>query len=347
MDKGLRFEKIVGTGGIGIGMLFLSDKMETLGRNKSRPVTLSTAKDYCKQHIVFYYLSTFTKGIARVFPIGFVGNDVQGRNLISEMDREGMDVSYVGICTDEATMISICLQYPDKEGCNITAVNNASAHVTVGYVQKCMRKIGIDENTIVAAIPEVSIESRIAMLRMGKQKQAFNVLSVPVAEANEFLRQNIFIDCDLLALNEEEGQTILGRNLRDHELVSQLYSFLTEMNPEIQLLVTCGSRGAYSAAKGGIEHIPPLRAKVINTTGSGDAFLGGTLAGLTRGLSLQKQRNDRYFGETLLESAAELGALCAGMAVETEDSIAFNVTPESVKKKIVESNWEMGPRFIN
>ena len=347
MDLDMRFENIVGTGGIGIGMLFHSDIMETLGRSESRPVTLSNAKDFCKLHIVFYYLSTFTKGTARVFPIGFVGNDIHGRNLIAEMQREGMDVNYLGVSPDEATMISICLQYPDKEGCNFTAVNNATIHVTAEYVQNCMVKIGIDKKSIVAAIPEVSIESRVAMLRMGKEKQAFNVLSVPVAEADEFLRQNIFLDCDLLAVNEEEGQAILGRNLREKKLVSRLFSFLSNMNPEIQLLVTCGSKGAYSAVKSGMEYIPPLRAKVINTTGAGDAFLGGTLAGLTRGLPLQKHRNDQYFGETMLESAAEIGALCAGMAVESEDSIAFHVTPESVKKKIVDSYWEMRPWFIS
>jgi sugar/nucleoside kinase (ribokinase family) len=347
MDLGTGFEKIVGTGGIGYGMLFHSDTMETLGRSESRPVTLSNAKDYCKQQIVFYYVSTFTKGTAQVFPIGFVGNDVQGRNLIAEMEREGMDVSYIGISPDKATMISICLQYPDKEGCNFTAVNNATTRVTADFVQKCMEKIGIDQKTIVAAIPEVSIESRVAMLRLGKEKGAFNVLSIPVAEADEFLRLNIFVDCDLLAVNEAEGQAILGRNLKGEQLTSRLFSTLSKMNPEIRLLVTCGSKGAYSAVKGSIEFIPPLMAKVINTTGAGDAFLGGTLAGLTRGLPLQKHRNDQYFGETMLESAAELGALCAGMAVETEDSIAFHVTPQSVKEKISGSHWEAAPCFIS
>lgn len=185
------------------------------------------------------------------------------------------------------------------------------------------------------------------MLRLGKEKEAFNVLSVPAAEANEFLRKNIFMDCDMLVVNEEEGQAILGRSLREKQLVSRLFSILSKMYPEIRLLVTCGSKGAYSAEKGVIEYIPPLRAKVINTTGAGDAFLGGTLAGLTRGLPLQKLRNDQYFGETILESAAELGALCAGMAVETEDSIAFLVTPESVKEKILDSYWEVKPWFIS
>jgi ribokinase len=345
MEKDNGFNKIVGIGGIGIGMLFLSDKMETLGRNESRPVKLSRAKDYCKLHIVFYYLSTFIKETARVFPIGFVGDDLPGHNLIAEMKREGMDISYIGICADDATMISICLQYPDKEGCNFTAINNATRRVTPEYVEKCVETIGIDQRTIVVAIPEVSIESRIALLRKGKTKRAFTVLAVSAAESEDFVQQNVFMDCDLLAINEEEGQALRRSHLYGKELVSQLYSFLNFQNPNIQLLVTCGSIGAYSATKRGIEYIPPLKTKAINTAGAGDAFLGGTLAGIAKGLPLQKHRNDSFLGETLLESAAELGALCAGLSVETEDSIALNVTPEFVKMIISDNHWEMRSLF--
>jgi sugar/nucleoside kinase (ribokinase family) len=327
-------------------MLFQSEEMSTLGRSESRSVILSRAKDYCKLHIVFYYLASITKETTQIFPIGYVGDDHTGHNLIAELEREGMNVSCVGISSDEATMISICLQYPDKEGCNFTAVNNATRDVTAEYVEMCMEKIGIDERTIVAALPEVSIESRTTILRIGKAKKAFTVLAVTASEAKEFVRQNSFMDCDLLAVNEEEAQAISGSNLKGKELVSQLHSFLSIQNSEIQILVTCGHRGAYSATRIGIEYIPPLKARVVNTAGAGDAFLGGTLAGIIQGLPLQKRRNDTYFGETMLESAAELGGLCAGMAVETEDSIAFQVTPESIKKKIVDSHWEAGARFI-
>jgi sugar/nucleoside kinase (ribokinase family) len=346
MENGSRFNTIIGTGGIGVGMLFLSDKMEILGRNESRPVILSRAKDYCKLHIVFYYVSTLTQKHANVFPIGFVGDDISGHNLLAEMDREGMDVKYVGVSAGQATMVSICLQYPDKEGCNFTAMNNATVYVTPEYVQKCMGELNIDKRTIVVALPEVSVESRIAILRLGKANHAFTVLAITAAEVREFLKENVFIVSDLLAVNEGEGQAVLGRTLEGKALISQLHSFLSGLNPNIQILVTCGSKGAWTATKDGIEYIPPLKATVINTAGAGDAFLGGTLAGLTRGLPLQKHRNDNFFGETSLESAAELGALCAGMSVETEDSIAFHVTLENIKKRIVDNYWVMEPGFI-
>ena len=341
MANRTRYNKIVGTGGIGVGMLFHSETMETLGRSESRMVVLSDAKDFCKQHIVFYYATVLAKSFSEIYPIGFVGDDANGRNLIAEMQRVGMNTKFVGTCKDKPTMLSICLQYPDKDGCNFTAKNNASVYVTPEYVDDCLEQIHIDSKTIIAAIPEVSTESRIAMLKKGRNGQAYNVLSVPSAEAKDFL--NTFSMVDLLAVNEEEAQAILQCDIEGKELITALYQMLSKENPRISLLVTCGRRGAYSATEGIIEFIPPLPGNAINTTGAGDAFLGGTLAGIANGLKLQKGHSDRYFGETMLKSAAELGALCAGMAVETEDSIAIEVTPDAIRNRVKNNGWNVIP----
>ena len=72
----------------------------------------------------------------------------------------------------------------------------------------------------------------------------------------------------------------------------------------------------------------------MNTTGAGDACLGGTLAGLIQGLPLQKGRNDKKFGETPLQSAVELGAVCAGMAIELNDTIVVDINLDRIREKI-------------
>lgn len=64
------------------------------------------------------------------------------------------------------------------------------------------------------------------------------------------------------------------------------------------------------------------------------------------GLPLQKGREDERFGETRLSSAAELGTLCAGMAVESEDSIASHVDYESICNKIKIGGMEGETWFI-
>jgi sugar/nucleoside kinase (ribokinase family) len=335
-----RFGAIVGAGGIGAGMLFLSEKAETLGRSESRPVVLSRAKDYCKQHIVLHYAAVLARGVARTIPIGAVGSDAPGLDLLALMGKAGMETDYIDVSESDVTMLSVCLQYPDKESCNITATNNAARRVTPEYLRSCMERIGIDAGTIVVALPEIPVESRCAMLKAGKDKNAFTALSIAVAEASAFLGSGILSCGDLLAVNEEEARALLGVARSGRDLAGSLHSFLSGFNPGILLLMTCGKNGAYTADRGYVEYIPSLPVEVVSTAGAGDAFLGGALAGLALGLPFQKRRSDERFGETRLESAAELGALCAGMSVEVEDSIAFHVNRESVQKRIRDNGWE-------
>ncbi len=342
------FNKVVGTGGIGTGMLFLSIQNETLGRSESRLVELSDAKDYCKQHIVLYYTTQLLLGQAAVFPIGYVGADAMGEALLKDLKEIGMQTEYVGKSTAYGTMLSICLQYPDKEGCNFTATNNATQCVTPSYIRECMEQIGIDSHTAVAAIPEVSLEARKELLQIGHENKALCAASVPMAEAADFVQAGMVELCDILAVNEEEAIAMASAlALSDPSDFNALYDKLRQINPEIMLLITLGKNGALTFYNGNTEKVPPLATKVVNTTGAGDACLGGMLAGLICGYPFQKGCDDRTFGETKLCSAVELGTLCAGIAVGFEDSIARFVTRENlegyIQEKGWETNWQFGP----
>lgn len=341
----MEFNKIIATGGIGKGMLFLSDRQETLGRSESRLVTLSPAKDYCKQQIVLYYAASLRKDALTVYPIGYVGADESGSASIEEMRLQGMDVTYIAQSPKLSTTISICLQYPDKETCNFTVDNSASGLVTPEYIVSAMEKIGVDEKSIVCAIPEVPAASRAEMMKNGKGKGALTVLSVPASEAGVFEGANVYEHVDILAVNMEEAQAVAGSSKTGKELIEELADKLRKENPGISILMTCGGEGAYTLEGERIEKVPPLRASALNTTGAGDAFLGGTLAGIARGMKLQKGHNDPVFGDTPLASAPELGTICAGMAVECEDSIAFHVSPFTIREKIRKNKWRTGKQF--
>lgn len=341
----MTYDKIIATGGIGTGMLFLSGQQETLGRSESRSVTLSPAKDYCKQQIVLYYTAALLRETIPVYPIGCVGNDSMGDSILEEMRRQGMDVTYISQSPDVPTTISVCLQYPDRETCNFTADNSASGLVTPEYILRAMEDIGVDEKSIVCAVPEIPVDSRAAMMKEAKRRGALTVLSVPVSEAEEFAQRSIYRYVDILAVNMEEAQAAAGSRSEGRELLLELSKLLCSLNPHLAILMTCGKEGAYTFAGQTAEKVPPLLCSALNTTGAGDAFLGGTLAGLARGMKLQKGCEDRSFGESELKSAPELGTICAGMAVECEDSIAFHVGPETIREMIQNRGWKADVRF--
>lgn len=341
----MKFDKIIGTGGIGVGMLFQSHQTETLGRSESRAVSLSTAKDYCKQQIVLYYSTALLNGKIPVYPIGYVGSDSSGSLIKAQMRQEGMNVDFIAQSSEHPTTISICLQYPDKETCNFTADNSASVLVTPDFILNAMREIGIDDKTIVCAIPEVPATSRAEMIKFAKEKGALTVLSVPASEAGDFMRLSVYRHVDILAVNQEEAQAIAKCKETDRKLVIRLAQVLQKLNSDIMILMTCGKEGAYTYVGNSCEKVPPLTGKVKNTTGAGDAFLGGTLAGIAYGMELQKGVDDEVFGKSPLKTAPELGTICAGMAVECEDSIAFQVTPKTIKDKIEKMGCKMEELF--
>ena len=342
----LRFNKAAGIGGIGTGILFHTGDNTTLGRSESRLAELSDAKDYCKLHIVFNYTAVLLAPLANIYPIGYVGKDANGAALLDEIRQAGMDTAYISADKNLPTMISVCLQYPDQETCNVTAANSASNLVTPEYTENCMNRIGIDASTIVAALPEVQVQSRIRMLKYGKERGAFCVLSVPESEAGEFKSAGIFGACDLLAVNVNEALALAPGKDGKKETSLRLYGYLAEFNPEIMVLVTCGKYGAYSVYNRKLEFIPNFPAVAVNTTGAGDACLGGVMAGLALGMPFQKGRDDAQFGDSPLSSAVELGTCCAGMAVETADTIAHHVNAKTINERIKQHRWKKEPWFL-
>jgi sugar/nucleoside kinase (ribokinase family) len=190
------------------------------------------------------------------------------------------------------------------------------------------------------------VRSRIHLLNYAKKKGAFCVLSIPESEAYEFKNSGVFKNCDLIAVNQKEALALAPGNDDKKETTQRLHNYLKTFNPEVMLLVTCGKYGAYTAHKETLEFVPYFPADVINTTGAGDACLGGTIAGLAMGFPFQKGRDDAEFGDSPLSSAVELGTCCAGMAVETVDTIAKLVNADSINGKIKKHNWKKEAWFL-
>jgi hypothetical protein len=63
-------------------------------------------------------------------------------------------------------------------------------------------------------------------------------------------------------------------------------------------------------------------------------------------LPFQKGVSNKSFGETPLESAVELGVICAGMAIESEDAIAKQVNTLSIRQRIKKEGWDTKSWFI-
>lgn len=324
-----KYSHIVGTGGIGSGLFFKLTGDHTLGRNESRLGSIAPFRDYCKMHIIMHYvalmLGAHPQGDFRAFPIGKVGNDDAGKLMAGEMKDCGMTMDHIATIDGTSTLFSVCFQYPDGSGGNITTGDSASSQVAPEDVDAFFEGFEMDgRDGMMLAAPEVPLDARIRLLQKGRMRGSFNAASLLVSEVDEFESKGGFETVDLLAVNIDEAKAIAGITDETFEIdriMNKCVDFLSRVNPQIMLAITAGSLGSYTFQNHFMEHTPIIETDVIATAGAGDTFLAGMLAGLSCGLPFLKGRSDAFFSETPLGSAVELGTMLAGLAVTSPHTI--------------------------
>ncbi len=201
-----RYRAVIGVGGIGSGTFFALNGDHTLGREKSRGGRFLDRRDYCKLHIISHYVHTLLGSTFSTIPIGKVGDDDVGTKLLAEMEEIGMSVQYVERCPGQQTLFSFCLIYPDGSGGNVTTDDSACSKVDASSVLKAEPEfIRLDGRGVALAAPEVPLDARRALLKLGTKYHFFRVASFTSGEMVTAMEMGILSDVDLLAINIDEA----------------------------------------------------------------------------------------------------------------------------------------------
>jgi sugar/nucleoside kinase (ribokinase family) len=319
---------MIGVGGIGTGMFFALDGDATLGRNESRPGRLLDVRDYCKLHIIAHYVAVLMRGGMGVMPIGKVGDDAAGRRLIEEMTAAGMDVRFVQTAPGLPTTLSVCFQYPDGSGGNITTGNGASASLHPRDIDSVEPVLAAHRGEFIAlAAPEFSLDCRWHMLELAGRYGGLRVAAFASAEVPEALDRGTLCHVDILSVNEDEGTAFAQQEFDAARPEAFLRTLAREVRNEadgrdLRILLSAGKAGAYACESGHWYFIPALPVEVASTAGAGDALLGGTLAGMAMGLpfAIDRPRRSALAGSRVA-SAVDLGTILAAMSVTSPHTI--------------------------
>ncbi len=317
------FRRLVGVGGIGGGMFFALEGNRTLGRNESRPGRLLDVRDYCKLHIVAHHVAVLCGADPsgdpfHVVPVGTVGADESGRRLAAEMAAVGMDVSHVREMPDRPTLFSVCFQYPDGSGGNVTSVDSAASALEEADLEHAAAPL-LGPDAIALAVPEVGLGVRRRLLELATDRGAFRVAALTSSEVPRARADGLLGLVDLLALNEDEAERLTGRRPDPDDPEPFLEALAVTLEAErarTSLIVTTGARGAFAFEEGSWAARRPPTVEVRSTAGAGDALLGGVLAGLAAGVPLLTAPEPNA-----LSSALDLGVALAALAVTSPHTI--------------------------
>ncbi len=320
---------LIGVGGIGSGLFFSLEGDRTLGRNESRPAQLLDSRDYCKLHIIAHYVAVLMGAAERsgfhVLPVGKVGDDARGRELAAEMAAVGMDTRAVEFAAGRPTALSVCFQYPDGSGGNITSSDSACAALTPDDVGRAERfLVPPPRGYIALAAPEVPLAAREHLLRRARQWGGLGVATFTSSEMDEARASGVLRFVDLLAINQDEAEALAGREIdptAPQGGLARCAEVLTGFQPQIRAVVTLGERGAFAFERGRWRRTPAVPVAPVSTAGAGDALLGAIICGLSLGAPFVAEGPEREAFGGPIESAVDLGVLLAGYKLTSRHTI--------------------------
>ncbi len=326
-----RYKALIGTGGIGSGAFFALKDNHTLGREESRAGRFLDRRDYCKLHIIEHYAQNLLGAGFPVIPVGKVGDDGPGRQMLAEMKEAGLTTEYVEVAAGEQTLYSICLVYPDGAGGNLTVENSASAKVDAACIGRVEPEFARHVGTgMTLAAPEVPMVSRAELLRLGRRHRFFNTASFTSGELRrvrtggqiaadtglvEMLRM-----VDFLAINRDEAAMLAGCSAAEpaESIAGAAVEALRSVQDDIQCSITAGHEGSWVWDGQTLSFAPAPAADVISTAGAGDAFYGGMLVGTALGLSAPESQ--------------QLATLIAAMKVTCPHTIDKSIDRDSLRE---------------
>ena len=330
----LKYGTMIGVGGIGAGQFFAIHGNRTLTREESRGGRFLDRRDYCKLHIISHYVGTLLGPQFATIPIGRLGDDEVGTRLLEEMHSAGLQLHRVRVAPGEQTLYSFCFLYPDGSGGNLTTDDSASSHVDSACV------LGAEEDFrrhraagIALAVPEVPLEARAALIRLGSDYGFLRVASFTSDEIPEVLNTDFIRELDLIALNRDEAATMCGPSpagASTEALAKRAVAQLSKTNPRLQVSITAGGQGSWSWDGRALRHVPPVSVPVQGTAGAGDAHLAGILIGLTAGLELAE--------------AQQFGTLLAAFSVTAPHTIHPGVDRQALRNLAAQSGVSLCSR---
>lgn len=232
---------------------------------------------------------------ARVAMVGCVGDDAYGSELRDGLLAEGIDCSAVEVAGGVPSGIASILV--DDAGQNaIVIVAGGNGEMSPARVERHETLLANAEVVIVQLeVPAATVEATLSRAHaLGR-----TVILNP-APAVGPLPAHWYGMVDYLIPNESEAALLTGLPVDSPETALQAAQRLLEAGAR-RVLITLGRQGVLYADAGRHLHVPVTPVVAVDTTAAGDTFVGGFVAGLAEGISL--------------EAAIALGQQAAALAV--------------------------------
>ncbi len=216
--------------------------------------------------------------------MGKVGDDPFGHFLAGTLAQEGVDIAPLRFESRARTALAFVSLRADGER-EFLFYRHPSADML--FVPEevdeaailAARALHFDSISLAAAQPRQTVLHAANLAKRAGKLISYDVnLRLPLWSGAEAARDGIRTGlalADIAKLSDDELEFLTGR--RDSAAVRDLW------HPGLKLAVlTLGGRGCIAIDATGERHVDSIRVEPVDTTGAGDGFVAGLLAGLLR-----------------------------------------------------------------
>lgn len=207
--------------------------------------------------------------------VGRVGADDAGRELVSALTREGIDVSSVAVDESAPTGMALITLADDAEN-SIVVSPGANSFLSLADVEASRETI--ERAGVVLLQLEVPLEVVTEAARL-----AGGTVILNPAPAQD-LPDELLAAIDFLVPNRAELEILEGSI--EPASAADVVGAWESIGVEATLIVTMGGEGAALVEDGELTVVEAPEVTPVDTVGAGDAFCGALADALSRGVTL-------------------------------------------------------------
>jgi sugar/nucleoside kinase (ribokinase family) len=221
--------------------------------------------------------------------LGLIGDDENGRIIQKEFKDDGMDLS--GIETVKGEMSSLKWIPVDAQGerC-IYMFPNVTGRISAHQVRTRFAphiKAAKHFHTEASQLPIAPVKEAMNVAKEGGVRVIFDLDVSPNFFAQSNLGTQEELGASLKLVDVLKPCKAAARELTGEKDYERIADKLLRLGPSV-VAVTMGTDGCLIASSKEKTHVPAFKVEVVDTTGAGDAFMGGLSYGLLQGWDNQR-----------------------------------------------------------
>ncbi len=258
---------------------------------------------------------------ADVYLIAKLGEDVFGRQSLSNFNTEAINTEYVTRSKD--TPSGVALITVDQAGNNVIVVApGANSELSADDVENARSAIA-SSGAVVAQL-EVPLDTVEFAARLAKSCGVPFILDPAPAQR---LNAEFLSTVDVLTPNETEAHILTGIEVTDENSARAAAGNLLERGAGAVAL-SMGAKGYLLASGGKTEFVPAIAVDAVDTTAAGDAFTGSLAVGLARGEGIADAAH--FANHVAALSVTRMGAQSSMPSTEEVESFMKEISAQGV-----------------